>query len=130
MKQHTIMKFIGRWIVATIAIYAVAHFLPGIYIHDFSTAILAGLALGFLNAIVRPILVTLTLPATILSFGLFILIINGFLLYLVGFMEGVDVVDFGTAIFGAILISLLSSIINFFIFPEERKIRFEVHRHH
>lgn len=124
------MKFIGRWIVATIAIYAVAWSLPGIFIDDFSTAILAGLALGLLNAILRPILITFTLPVTILSLGLFILVINAFILYLVGeLINEVRIENFGTAILGALFISLFSSFLNFFIFPEDRKIRFQVTRH-
>ena len=129
MKTQKILKFIARWIAATVAIYIVGWMLPGITVEDFSTAILAGLALGFLNAILRPLLIVFTMPATILSLGLFILVINAFLLYLVGeLVPGVYISGFGSAFFGALLISLFSGLINLFLYPEDRKLRFEFKR--
>jgi len=90
---------------------------------------LAGLALGFLNAFVRPIIIFLTLPATIFSLGLFILVINALMLYLVGVMEIMQVDSFGWAFLGALLISIISSVLNGLIFPEDRKVRVEIRRH-
>ncbi|MBI1729978.1 phage holin family protein [Candidatus Acetothermia bacterium] len=130
MKQGAVIKFIARWVVATISIYAIAWLFPGIIqIDDFSTAIWAGLALGFLNAIVRPILIVFTLPATILTLGLFILVINALMLYLVGaLVAGVHVTSFGSAFLGALLISILSSVIHFVLFPEERRLHVQIKR--
>jgi len=129
MNRGFFVKFLGRWIVATIAIYLVQLILPGLHIDDFATAILAGLALGFLNAFVRPIIIFLTLPATIFSLGLFILVINALMLYLVGVMEIMQVDSFGWAFLGALLISIISSVLNGLIFPEDRKVRVEIRRH-
>ncbi len=130
MNWKTFIKFIARWIAATLSIYVVGWLLPGITIEDFSTAILAGLALGFLNAILRPILIVMTLPATIATLGLFILVINAAMLYVVGaLVPGVELDGFGWAFLGALLISILSSIISLLLFPEDRKLRVEFKRH-
>ena len=128
MKQGALMKFIARWIVATVAIYAI-QILPGIEVVDFGTAVGAGLLLGLLNAFLKPILVFLTLPATIFSLGLFIIIINAFILYLVGLTGLIEVETFGWAILGAVMISIISSVLNLIISPEDRKLKVEVRRH-
>ena len=129
MKQGVVIKFIARWIVATVAIYAI-QILPGITVLDFGTAVGAGLLLGLLNAFLRPVLIFLTLPATVFSLGLFIIVINAFILYLVGLSGLIEVGSFGWAILGAVMISIISSILNLIIFPEDRKLKIEVRRHH
>ena len=123
------MKFISRWVVATLAIYLTVVILPGINASEFSYVIWAGLALGLLNVFLKPILVFFTLPATIISLGLFILVINAFILYLVGELTPIEVSGFWSALFGALLISIFSSIFNAILFPEDRKLRFKIERH-
>ena len=80
-----------------------------ITVDSFVTALLVAIVLGFVNAIIRPILVILTLPVTILTLGLFIFVINGLLFWLVGsFIQGFVVQGFWAGFFGAIVYSLIS----------------------
>ncbi len=130
MRRGKLLKFLARWIAGTLAIYIVAWVLPGIEVQDFATAIWAGLALGLLNAFLRPLLIFFTLPATIVTLGLFILVINAFILYLVGaLVSGVEIHGFGWALLGALLISLLSSFFYYLIGPEEYRVRVEIKRY-
>jgi putative membrane protein len=124
------LKLIARWATGTVAIWAVGWLLqPHIRVQDFATAIWAGLALGLFNALLRPILVFFTLPATLFTFGLFLLVINAFILYLVDeLVEGVTIDGFGWAFLGALLISLISSLLYNFIGPEGSRIRIEIRR--
>jgi len=109
-------KFLIRWFVLTLAIFIVANAFHLIYIENFTALILSSLILGILNAILRPILIFLTLPISILSFGFFILVINGFLLFLVSWMVGGFVVtSFWKAFLAALLISIFSAILNFMV---------------
>ena len=125
-----LLKLIARWAAGTVAIGAVGWLLqPHIEVQDFATAVWAGLALGLFNALLRPILVFLTLPATIFTFGLFLLFINAFILYLVDqLVEGVTIDSFGWAFFGALLISLMSALLYNFIGPDGSRIRIEIKR--
>jgi putative membrane protein len=98
-------------------------------VEDFATAIWAGLALGLLNAVLRPILVFFTLPATVITLGLFLLVINAFILYLVGaLVAGVEIHGFGWAFLGALLISMISTLLYQFIGPEGSRVRIEIKR--
>lgn len=105
-----------RWIVTTLSIYGVAWLLhPHIQTDSFESAIWAGLVLGLINVFVRPLIVLLTLPATMLTMGLFLLLINAALLYLVGeLVEGFEVESFGWAILASILISLVGTLLGQF----------------
>jgi putative membrane protein len=97
------------WLVNTLALIAVAYLMPSISVSSFTTALIAALVLGLVNAIVRPILILLTLPATILTLGLFIFVINGLLFWLVGsFIEGFVVSNFWSGLLGSILFSIVS----------------------
>jgi len=99
-----------RLVINTVAILLIAHLLPGLFwVEGLGSAIVAALLLGFVNAILRPILILLTLPLTLLTFGLFLLVINGLMLGLVAYLvPGVYVNGFGGAILASILISLVS----------------------
>ena len=88
---------------------AVAYLVPSISVASFWTALIAALVLGLVNAVIRPVLILLTLPATVLTLGLFILVINGLLFWFVGsFVEGFRVGGFWAAFVGAILFSIVS----------------------
>ena len=108
------MKFIVRLLINTAAVLLIAYFLPGVIRVDSLPAALAGaFLLGIVNGIIRPILILLTLPLTILTFGLFLLILNGFMLWLVAaLVSGFHVNGFGGAVVGSILISLISWILS------------------
>jgi putative membrane protein len=103
------MRLILVWLINAVALIAVAYLLPGIAVSSFVTALVAALVLGLVNAIIRPILVLLTLPATLLTLGLFIFVINGLLFWFVGsFIDGFVVAGFWWGVIGAIAYSLLS----------------------
>src|SRR5260370_17352562 len=83
------MRLLLVWLVNTVSLIAVAYLMPSISVSSFWTALVAALVLGLVNAVIRPILVILTLPATILTLGLFIFVINGLLFWFFGpFLEG------------------------------------------
>jgi putative membrane protein len=97
------------WLINAVALMAVAYLLPGISVADFVTALIAALVLGLVNAVIRPILILLTLPATLLTLGLFIFVINGLLFWLVGsYIDGFTVAGFWPGFFGAIVYSIVS----------------------
>jgi putative membrane protein len=109
-------EFLIRWFVTSIAIFIVANIFKVVYIEDLKALIIGALVLGILNAILRPILVFLTLPINILTLGVFLLVINGFILALVGFIvPGFEIKSFWNAFWGALLISIISALINFVI---------------
>jgi putative membrane protein len=105
-----------RWLTTTAAIVATAYLLDGIQISGFFSAVFAAAVLGFLNAFFRPIALLLTLPINILSLGLFTFIINALMLKMAsGLIPGFGVYGFWTAIFGSLLISIISWLLNTFI---------------
>lgn len=106
-----------RWLILTVAILSAAYLLDGMEVQGFTSAFFAAAVLGILNAILRPVLIILTLPLNILSLGLFTFVINAFLLKLAsGVIPGFEVHGFWPALFGSLIISLvswlLSSLIN------------------
>ena len=103
------MALLIVWLVNAVALVAVAYLLPGIAVDSFITALVAALVLGLVNTIVRPLLVLLTLPVTLLTLGLFIFVINGLLFWFVGsFISGFVVAGFWWGVIGAIAYSLVS----------------------
>jgi putative membrane protein len=112
-------KFILKWFITTVSIFIVANLFHLIQFEDLKVLVLASLVLGILNVFVRPVLIFLTLPINILSLGLFTLIINAFLLYLSsGIVPGFEITSFWKAFWAALLISLVSAMINFIIHKE------------
>jgi len=103
------MRLLLVWLINSVSLIAVAYLMPTISVSSFATALVAALVLGLVNAIIRPILVLLTLPVTLLTLGLFIFVINGLLFWLVGsFIEGFVVAGFWAGVLGAIVYSLIS----------------------
>lgn len=103
------MRLLITWLINAASLFALPFLLPTIYVRDFKVALIAALVLGLVNTLVRPILVLLTLPVTILTLGLFILVINGVMFWVVAnFVRGFHVAGFGTALVGALLYSLIS----------------------
>jgi putative membrane protein len=113
-REEIVMAFLLlRWLILTAAILAAAYLLDGIVVRDFLSAFLAAAVLGVLNALFRPVLILLTLPLNILSLGLFTFIINAFLLKLAsGVISGFDVHGFWTALAGALVITIVSALLN------------------
>jgi putative membrane protein len=110
-----------RWLVLTAAIIVASYVLDGIQVKGFLSAFFAAAILGILNAFFRPILIILTLPINILTLGLFTFIINALLLKMAsGVIPGFDVRGFWAAVFGSIIISVISWALNSFISPKGR----------
>ena len=103
------MKMLVRWFLLAAALLLVAHLYPGVSVQSFASAMIAALVLGLFNAVLRPLLVVLTLPVTLLTLGLFIFIINGLMFWLVANMVGgFAVAGFWSAVGGAIIYSVIS----------------------
>ena len=112
-------KFLLKWFVTTVSIFIVANLFHLIHFSDLKVLVLAALVLGILNAFLRPVLIFLTLPINILTLGLFTLIINAFMLYAAsGIVPGFEITGFWKAFWAALLISLVSAMINFIIHKE------------
>ena len=110
------MKIISRILISALALLIVARFIPGIEVVGVYAAIIAALVLGILNLVVKPILVILTLPITIITLGLFMFVINaGLFLFAASFIDGFNVDGFLIAIVGSLLVSVMSAIGNKFI---------------
>jgi putative membrane protein len=107
------MRFLARLVLNGLAILIAAWLLPGIHITSPLSALLAGVILGFVNAIVRPVLFFLTLPLTLLTLGLFIFVLNAICFGLTAWLvPGFSVDGFFSALFGALLVSIVSWILN------------------
>jgi putative membrane protein len=120
-----------RWLTTTAAIVATAYLLDGIYVSSFFSALFAAAVLGILNAVLRPIALLLTLPINILSLGLFTFIINALMLKMAsGIIPGFGVYGFWTAIFGSLLISLISWLLNAFVSEKGTVTTIHVQRGH
>jgi putative membrane protein len=108
--------FLLRVLINAVAIYLAAAIVPGIEISGLPAALGAGLVLGLVNAIVRPVLVILTLPVTLLTLGLFLFILNGLCLWLTSVVvEGFEVHGVVPAVLGALLVSVVSWILTAFV---------------
>ena len=111
------MYFIIRLLINMVAILIIAYFVPElIQIESWIAALVAAFVLGVVNTFIRPLLVVLTLPLTVVTFGIFLLVINGLLLWLVSaIVRGFYVNGFLGALIGAILISIVSWILSRFV---------------
>lgn len=103
------MKLLLIWVLNALALLAVAYLVPGIHVAGFTAALVAALVIGLVNMLIKPVLVLLTLPITVLTLGLFILVINGLLFYAVGsWLEGFEVNTFLAGMIGALLYSIFT----------------------
>lgn len=103
------MYLILRWVLNALVLLGVAYFVPGIQVSGFYAALISALVLGLVNAVIRPLLILLTLPVNILTLGLFTLVINAFLFWFVStVVKGFTVAGFWPAFWGALLFSLVS----------------------
>lgn len=121
-------RFLKNWMVCTLAVLVAVYLVDGVQYQKPVDLIVASLLLGILNAVLRPVLLLLALPLLIFTLGLFLLVINALLLYLVGFLlqPGFYVEDFWAAFLGALVISFVSTILN--LFTGNRRARGVVHR--
>lgn len=108
------MKLLIKWLIFSIAIYAAAYLLqPGIMVADFTTALVAAVVLGLINAVIAPILLILTLPINILTLGLFTFVLNALLVMLAGnLIPGFTVAGFWYALLFSLIVSVINSILS------------------
>jgi len=107
------MRLLVTWLINALALLALPYLFTSIHVASFTTALIAALVLGLINTLIRPILVLLTLPVTLLTLGLFIFVINGLLFWFVGsFIAGFRVDGFWPAVFGAIVYSVISWVLS------------------
>jgi putative membrane protein len=107
------MKIIVRWLLLAAALLLVAHLYPGVIVKSFGSAMLAAFVLGLLNTLLRPILVLLTLPVTLLTLGLFLFVINALMFYFAAEMlDGLQVTGFVAALIGSLIYSLCGMVID------------------
>ena len=103
------MRLLLVWLINTVALLALPYLMSSIQVDSFAAALIAALVLGLINTFIRPLLILLTLPATLLTLGLFIFVINGLLFWAVGsWVQGFHVAGFWSAVGGAILYSIIS----------------------
>lgn len=107
------MKILARWLLLAAALLLVAHLYSGVEVRSFGAALVAALVLGLLNAVLRPVLVMLTLPVTIVTLGLFLFVINAAMFYAAAhLLSGFGVTDFTAALIGSLLYSACGLVID------------------
>jgi putative membrane protein len=115
------LTLIARWIVNAAALLLVAYLYDGVRVESFLAAAIAALALGLVNAVVRPILVLLTLPVTLLTLGLFLFVLNALLFWFVAeIVHGFRVTGFMAALVGSVLYSVITLITSWLLFPRRK----------
>lgn len=114
------MKLLIGWLLNALALLAVAYFVPDIHVSSFGSALIAAAVIGLVNMLIKPILLILTLPVTILTLGLFIFVINGLLFWLSAyFLPGFEVKTVIAGIIGAIVYSIISWILSAIIIDKK-----------
>lgn len=107
------IKMLVRWLLLAAALLLVAHVYPGVTVTSFQSAMIAALVLGLLNALLRPLLVLLTLPVTVITLGLFLFVINALMFYFAAeLLSGMAVTGFGAALIGSLIYSLCGVVID------------------
>ena len=107
------MKTIVKWLLSAAALLAGAYLYSGVQIHSYSAALIAALVIGLFNMILRPVLVVLTLPVTIISLGLFLFVINALMFWAAaGMLDGFHVNGFGAALLGSLIYSAFGVLID------------------
>lgn len=107
------MKLIFKWLLSAAALLLVAHLYSGVQVHNFTAALIASLVIGLFNTVLRPVLVVLTLPVTILTLGLFLFVVNALMFWFASsLLAGFHVTGFVAALIGSLLYSALGIVID------------------
>ena len=115
------MRLLITWLINALALLALPYIFTSIHVDGFATALIAALVLGLINTLIRPLLVILTLPVTLLTLGLFLFVINALLFWLVAeLVKGFTVSGFGGALIGSILYSVITLITSWLLFPRRK----------
>ena len=114
------LMLLARWLVNAAALLLVAYIYPGVHVESFLAALIAALVLGLVNAFIRPLLVILTFPVTLITLGLFLFVINALLFWLVAeVVHGFTVGGFWAALVGSILYSLITLVTSWLLFKRK-----------
>lgn len=107
------MSLLLRWLITAATLLIIAYYLPGVAVSGFYAALIAALVLGLVNAVIRPVLVLLTLPINIITLGLFTFVLNALLFWFVGtVVKGFEVAGFGPAFWGALILTIVGWLVN------------------
>ena len=107
------MKLLAKWLLSAAALMAVAHLSIGVEVKTLMAALIASLVIGLLNTLLRPILVLLTLPVTVLTLGMFLFVINALMFWsAAGVLDGFHVSGFGAALLGSLIYSVMGIVID------------------
>lgn len=122
MKPHGCLGTIVTWFLAGAAVMFTSWLLPGFHVESFwPDALIAAVAIGLVNAIVRPILTVLTLPLTVMTLGLFLFVVNGLSLWFAAWiLPGLHVAGFGSAVLGALVLSVTTTVLEKVAFSEPK----------
>ena len=116
------MKLILNWLITAGALYATTRALPGVRVGGLEDLLIAALAIGLINAIIRPILRFVTMPITVLTLGLFYFVLNGLMFYLAAYLTpGFELDGLVTAVRGAIVMSIVATVLHLFVKPAKKK---------
>ena len=111
-QKPSFMNFLLKVLVSTFAVFISAYFLPGVGVEPFTTAIVVAFVLAILNALLKPVLIILTIPVTVMSFGLFLLVINAFIIQLAAYLvRGFDVANFWWALLFSVILTVVTWIL-------------------
>ncbi len=106
------MQFLLQWVLNALGLLIVAHIVPGFHVQSFGAALIASIVIGLVNAAVGWLLILLTLPLTVLTFGLFLLVVNALLIWMAsGLSPGFHIDGFGAAMLGALVLAVVNSIL-------------------
>jgi putative membrane protein len=115
------MRLLAIWIINALALLALPWIVPSVQVASFGTALIVALVLGLINAVLRPLLILLTLPVTLLTLGLFIFVINALLFQFAGnLVDGFNVGGFWPALIGSIVYSLISWLLSSLFFSSRK----------
>ena len=115
------LQMLANWLVNALALLLVAYLYPGVHVDSLPAALVAALVLGLVNVLIRPLIVILTLPVTLLTLGLFLFVINALLFWFVAeVVHGFSLTGFGAALLGSILYSVITLIAGWLLFPKRK----------
>jgi len=116
------MKLVFNWLINAAALYVTTRLVPGVQVAGLESLLIAAVAIGLVNTIIRPILRFVTFPITVLTLGLFYFVLNGALFYLAAyFTPGFELESFVSAILGAIAMSIVATVLHLFVKPKKKK---------
>lgn len=111
------MPYLLHWLMASVALMLTAYFVPGFYVQGFGAALIAAVVVGFVNMFIWPVLMVLTLPLTVVTFGLFLFVVNGLALKIAAALTpGFEIVGLWPAVFGSVVLTIIGWFIRFVVY--------------